>query len=134
MQQILLVDDDDLFRKMLMLKLTKMGYAVMEARDGNEALILHSHLSPDVILTDLIMPNKEGLETIAELRRLYPAARIIAMSGGGRGSATDYLKIALLMGADRVLAKPFSDDELSLALDDLLGEGRKPDNSPLAVT
>ena len=98
MRQLLLVDDDDSFRKMLMLTLTRMGYNVMEARNGREALILHRHLLPDVVLTDIIMPEKEGLETIEELRRAYPAIKIIAMSGGGRGSATDYLKVARLDG------------------------------------
>jgi len=122
MPKILLVDDDDSFRKMLRLTLTKMGYDVVEARDGKEALVLHHQLSPDLVLTDLIMPEKEGLETIEELRRVYPGIKIIAMSGGGRLSATNYLKVAKLMGADRILAKPFSNDEMALALSDLLGE------------
>ena len=100
MPKILLVDDDDSFRKMLRLTLTKMGYDVVEARDGKEALVLHHQLSPDLVLTDLIMPEKEGLETIEELRRVYPGIKIIAMSGGGRLSATNYLKVAKLMGRE----------------------------------
>ncbi len=121
MRQILLVDDDDLFRKMLALMLTKMGYNVVEARNGREAVNLHRHLLPDLVLMDLIMPEKEGIETIEELRRAYPAIKIIAISGGGLGRATDYLRIAKLMGADRVLAKPFSNEAIAAALNDLLG-------------
>jgi YesN/AraC family two-component response regulator len=68
-------------------------------------------------LTDLIMPEKEGLETIGSLRRLYPQLRIIAMSGGGRGNAMDYLRTASMMGAKQTLVKPFSSEELRKALE-----------------
>jgi len=125
-KKILLVDDDDSFRKMLRLTLVKIGYHVVEARDGNEALKLHRDVSPDVVLSDLIMPEKEGLETIRELRRLHPEAKIVAMSGGGRVTATDYLRIAKAMGADRTLAKPFSTDELTITLDSLLNKDPRP--------
>jgi DNA-binding response OmpR family regulator len=116
MPRILLVDDDDSYRKMLRLKLVKMGYEVSEACDGKQAVLLFAQIPPDIVLTDLIMPDKEGLETIGELKRSHPDARIIAMSGGGRVSAMDYLKIAKAMGASRVLAKPFADAELTAAL------------------
>jgi CheY-like chemotaxis protein len=123
MPRILLVDDDDSFRKMLRITLVKMGYDVREARNGKEALGFFEQEQPDVVMTDLVMPEKEGLETIMELRRKQHGVKIIAMSGGGRVSAKDYLRIAKAMGADRVLAKPFSNDELRLALDGLLGTG-----------
>lgn len=119
-KRILLVDDDDDFRKMLQLSLLDMGYDVVEARDGSEAVSLMAALPPDVVLTDLIMPGKEGLETIRTLKKTHPALRIIAMSGGGRASAHNYLKIAAAMGADRVLAKPFSNDEIKLTVETLL--------------
>lgn len=119
MRQILLVDDDDLFRKMLMLKLTHWGFNVIEARNGKEALRIHHKLPPEVVLTDLVMPEKEGLETIEELRRTHSAARIIAMSGGGRMAGPEYLKIASLMGAHYTLKKPFADSELRGILDQI---------------
>jgi CheY-like chemotaxis protein len=122
MPRILLVDDDEQFRKVLRLSLLKLGHEVAEARDGNEALKLVEAGPPDVLVTDLVMPEKEGLETIAEVRRTHPALKIIAMTGGGRVNASDYLKIARAMGADLVLAKPFSIDEISSALTRLSGK------------
>jgi len=122
MPRILLVDDDDSFRKMLRLTLARMGHVVFEARNGREALRLYAQIPADVVMMDLVMPEKEGVETIEELRQKYPAVKIVAMSGGGRVSASDYLKIATAMGANRTLAKPFSNDELELTLQDLLGE------------
>src|SRR5258706_7398782 len=121
MSRILLVDDDDSFRRMLMLTLTNMGHAVVEASNGKEAIKLFEAAPPDVVLTDIVMPEKEGLETIGELRRKHPGVKIIAMSGGGRVSATDYLKIARKLGAAGVLAKPFSNQEMAMVLDEVLG-------------
>ena|SRR5688572_13464508 len=116
MLKILLVDDDDALRKLLRLALVKLGHAVVEARNGKEALALQRKEPFELILTDLIMPEKEGLETIEEFREKFPEVRIIAMSGGGRVSATDYLKIAKVMGADGILTKPFSNDEMAAAI------------------
>jgi DNA-binding response OmpR family regulator len=116
MQRILLVDDDTALRRLLRLNLTKMGYTVAEASNGKEALAKQESDPVELVLTDLIMPEKEGLETIPELRRKYPQIKIIAMSGGGRGSAANYLKIAKMMGADRVMTKPFSYQELAAAI------------------
>jgi DNA-binding response OmpR family regulator len=122
MPKILLVDDDDALRKVLRLTLVKMGHAVVEARNGKEALALQRNEPFELILTDLIMPEKEGLETIEEFRKKFPEVKIIAMSGGGRVSVTDYLKIAKVMGADGILAKPFSNDEMAAAIDAVLAE------------
>ena len=122
MPRILLVDDDDSFRKMLRLSLVRLGHEVVEARDGKEAVRLVREGPPDVMVTDLVMPEKEGLETIDEVRRQYPGLKIIAMSGGGRVNASDYLKIARAMGADQVLAKPFSIDEIAASLSSVLGK------------
>lgn len=121
MPAILLVDDDEPMRKMLGITLTKLGYQVTEARDGREALRLFAAEPPDLVLTDMVMPDKEGVEVIGELRRLQPDLKIIAMSGGGRGDATDYLKVARLMGAAHTLHKPFSTADLTDAIDSLLG-------------
>jgi DNA-binding response OmpR family regulator len=119
MRRILLVDDDDSFRKMLRLTLVKLGYDVLEAGDGKEALRLIHEAPPDVVMTDLIMPEKEGLETIQALRRTHPSVKIIAMSGGGRINARDFLVVAKLFGAHRTLIKPFSNQEMTAALDEL---------------
>lgn len=120
MPQILLVDDDELLRKMLRITLVKMGYEVREAVNGVQALKLFEQQKPDVVLTDIVMPEKEGLEIIGELRRRDPAVKIVAMSGGGRGNSVDYLKIARVMGAKRVLVKPFSNDDMTRAIEELL--------------
>ena len=116
MTRILLVDDDELLRNVLALTLRKMGHAVVEARNGREALERCADGLPDLLLTDLIMPEKEGLETITTIRELHPAVKVIAMSGGGRGDATDYLNIARLLGADRTLQKPFTQEAMAQAI------------------
>jgi len=120
MHRILLIDDEEPFRRMLRIVLSDLGYAVTEAREGGEALTLLRQGSADVVITDLIMPGKEGIETIKELRRDHPQVKIIAMSGGGRLSPANYLHIAQVMGAHRILTKPFSHDELKQVLEDLL--------------
>jgi CheY-like chemotaxis protein len=120
MPKILLVDDDGPFRKMLRITLAQLGYEVREAADGREAMKLLREEPPDLILTDLVMPEKEGLELIGELRLQHPWLKIIAMSGGGRVNAVDYLRVARRLGVDGVLAKPFSSDELRLQLKNVL--------------
>ena len=120
MPRILLVDDDDLFRTMLRRKLVNLGHEVREARNGKEAEKSFEQETPDLVITDLVMPEKEGLETIRDLRRRHPGVRIIAMSGGGRIDPLDYLQIAKAMGAARVLPKPFADEDLVEAIEEVL--------------
>lgn len=120
MPKILLVDDDVPFRTMLRTTLTKLGYEVEEAADGAKAMKCFTAAPPDLVLTDLIMPDREGLETIGEIRRLIPNVKVIAMSGGGRINAKDFLIVARYMGANRTLAKPFSTGELAAMLAELL--------------
>ena len=122
MPRILVVDDDDSFRKMLRLTLVKLGHEVREARNGLEAVTLYEEEPADLMITDIIMPEQDGLETIRLMRRAHPSLKIIAMSGGGRVNATDYLKIANSMKANRVLAKPFKIEEIAAILSDLLSE------------
>ncbi len=116
MKTILLVDDDELFGDMLKKTLLHLGYTVLRARNGNEALQLYDPAVVDLVLTDLIMPDKEGIELILELRRAHPTVKFIAMSGGGRNSPEDYLDIARRLGAVTTLTKPFQQDELVEAL------------------
>lgn len=119
MARILLVDDDELLRNVLALTLRKMGHAVSEARNGREAVERCAEFLPDLLLTDLIMPEQEGLETITTIRLRHPTVKVIAMSGGGRGDATDYLNIARLLGADRTLQKPFTQEAMAQAIADV---------------
>jgi DNA-binding response OmpR family regulator len=120
MARILLTDDDDAFRRMLQLTLTRMGHTVVEAHDGAQALKKFEAQPVDLVIMDLIMPEKEGLETIREFRKNRIAVKILAVSGGGRIDARDMLTIARQFGADHVLAKPFSNAELTAALKLLL--------------
>ncbi len=119
--RILLIDDDDLFRKSVKLMLERAGNSVVEAVEGGEGLRLYRAGGIDVVITDLIMPGKEGLETIRELRALDPEVRIVAVSGGGRVNAFDYLPVAKAFGALRVLDKPFTDTDLLGAIQAVLG-------------
>lgn len=121
MKRILLVEDEDDLRRLLRLMLVKSGYTVVEARNGKEALAAVQPAEPfDLILTDLIMPEKEGIEIIGAFRNDFPDTKIIAMSGGGRANAVDYLKVAEIMGAHAVLAKPFSNETLIQTVSDAL--------------
>ena len=120
MAHILLVDDDRQFRDMLKAMLERLDHKVVTAQDGNEALERYSELKPDLVITDLIMPEREGLETIRALTSGDADVRIIAMSGGGRSSPATFLKIARAMGAAAVLPKPFSFDQLSTAIETAL--------------
>jgi CheY-like chemotaxis protein len=112
MASILLVDDDEQLRTMLFKVLSRAGYEVRLARDGIEATRSYCGQPADLIITDLIMPEKEGLEMIREIRRDHPQARIIAMSGGGRTGNINCLEVARALGAQSVLEKPFSHQEV----------------------
>ena len=117
---ILLVDDDDQFRGMLSEALAGEGFDVREASDGRQGIKLYVQESTDIVITDLVMPGKEGLEMIVEIKRLHAGAKIIAISGGGRGSSQNYLKMAKAFGAQLVLAKPFSHREILEAISQVL--------------
>lgn len=120
MRSILVIEDDPLFRPLLKASLEQMGYAVGEAEEGGKGLALYRRQPFDLVLTDLIMPDMEGIATIMELRKANPAVKIIAMSGGGRGKSEDYLQIARRVGADATLGKPFTLEELRLTIERLL--------------
>jgi CheY-like chemotaxis protein len=122
MARILLIDDDDAVRAMLSFTLDHYGHIVTEARDGREGLELFARTEVDLVITDIVMPEMEGLALLMELRKKQPPVKIIAMSAGGRQGAADYLQAAKLMGASRVLPKPFSNDALLAAIKELLPE------------
>ncbi len=108
MALILVIDDDPMVRTTLRQILAKGGHDVIEAVNGKQGLQLFRAHGPDLVITDIIMPEKEGIETIMEIRGDNPTAKIIAISGGGRTRNMDYLEIARTVGAESVLAKPFS--------------------------
>ena len=112
MASILLVDDDEQLRPMLKMVLERAGHTVNEAGNGREAMESYRQDPTELVVTDLVMPDKEGLETIMELRRAYPDLKIIAMSGGGRTGAQSYLELAVKFGANHILNKPFTNQEL----------------------
>ena len=118
--RILLIDDDNQFRGMLRQVLRREGYEVVEARDGREGIVRYRSAPTDLIITDILMPEQEGLETIRELRHEFPDVKIIAVSGGGSRGTQDFLKVAKLFGAQRTLWKPFDLDELRQAIRDVL--------------
>ncbi len=105
---ILVVDDEPGIRELLCMMLEAAGYAVMAAEDGVQAPKLLAAHPVDVIITDLLMPERDGLEFITEVRKKYPAIKIIAMSGGGHIARDSYLRIAKNFGAHFLLEKPFS--------------------------
>jgi len=117
---ILLVDDDEQFRGMLSEALTGEGFEVREASDGLQGIKLYGEQPTDIVITDLVMPGKEGLEMIVEIKRFHSGVKIIAISGGGRGSSNNYLKMAKAFGAQIVLAKPFSHHEILDAISQVL--------------
>src|SRR3989442_7221667 len=112
MPRILVVDDDEPFRKMLHKSLERAGYEVRDAPNGKVALELDREDPSDLIITDPIMPEKEGIETIVEFRRIHPDVKIIAISGGARMNSKVNLAMAQRLGANHILAKPFSQQEI----------------------
>lgn len=120
MQRILIIDDDHHILLMVKKMLERAGFEVDLASNGNEGLELFKRMPLDLVITDIIMPEKEGLETIREMKRLSPDLKIIAMSGGGKVTSDNYLNTARIFGATRILAKPFSQKEMVSAVKDLL--------------
>ncbi len=120
MARILVIDDDAQIRDVLKQFLERAEYEVRVAPDGSAGLKLHREDPADLIITDIVMPGKEGLETIMEFRRHFPAVRIIAISGGGRIGPHDYLNTAKAMGAQKTFSKPFDPQELMAAVRDVL--------------
>jgi DNA-binding NtrC family response regulator len=120
MAHILIIDDDASMRGSLAQTLERLGHQVSSAADGKAGVARAVESPPDLVITDLIMPEKEGLETIMELREHHPKVKIIAMSGGGRLSNEDYLHLAKRFGATVTLAKPFTREELKAVLAQVL--------------
>jgi len=112
MPSILIIDDDANLRNSLRRTLHKAGYVIMEASDGGRGLRQLERHAVDLILLDVYMPDKDGLEVIGDLRRMHPGIRIIAMSGAGSTGRVDVLHLAKVLGARRTLNKPFTREQL----------------------
>lgn len=120
MKKVLLIDDEPAILLMLKKMVERAGYEVDMASNGIEGINLLNKYSFDLVITDIIMPEREGLEIIAELRRDQPGVKVIAISGGGRLSPEGYLESANLLGADIVFKKPFSQKDMVKAIKSLL--------------
>ena len=112
MKKILVIDDDSLVRDTIVRILERKGYMVLVAADGVRGLRMFHTEQPDLVITDIIMPEKEGLETIREIRGNRPDAKIIAISGGARIGNMDFLRMAGELGASEIMPKPFDPADL----------------------
>jgi DNA-binding response OmpR family regulator len=120
MGRIMVVEDDHSVRELLREILEREGYEVQDAENGKEAIAIFKAAPADLIITNILMPEKEGLETIQELCRYDPDVKIIAISGGGKIGPADYLEVARRFGAMRTFCKPFDRKELLHAVGELL--------------
>ncbi len=129
MARILVVDDDDGIRRALRTVLERAGYAISEARNGQDAVRLWREEANDLIITDIHMPDKSGIEMILELRALNPNLPIIAVSGSGETKCRELLHDAKLLGAIRTLDKPFRLTELLECVSDVLQSAERWEGS-----
>ena len=120
MEKILIIDDETPIRSMVRLILERAGYTVREAQDGIEGIRVFRETPADLVITDLIMPNKDGIGMIIELKKDFPAFKIIAMSGGGLNRPEGYLRGAQKLGAACTLSKPLNRNDLLRAVRDTL--------------
>jgi two-component system chemotaxis response regulator CheY len=120
MANILIIDDDVQVLWVLRKMLEKAGHTVLSASDGEKGMHLYKNAPCDLIITDMIMPNKSGINLINDLLQEFPEARIIAISGGGAIEAERYLDIARSLGARKTITKPFSIQVLLDAVEEVL--------------
>ena len=118
MSRILIIDDEPLVRAVLRSILERQGHTVMEAPDGRAGLALWSHTPSDLVLTDIFMPEFDGIEVIRQLTRRWPQAKIIAMTGGAKNGdfTSSVAPAALQLGAQHMLLKPFTKRTLLTAI------------------
>jgi len=120
MSRILVIDDDPQIRAMLRMILENEGYDVMDSPDGEIAMDIHREHPANLIITDIVMPEKEGIEVIIYFTQNHPHVKIIAMSGGGLVASDQYLELADKFGADRTFEKPFNPMKMLDAVKELL--------------
>ena len=119
-KKILLADDSITIQKVIELTFSDEDFDVVTVGNGRLALEKLADVRPDIVLCDIIMPEKDGIETIMDMKRLNPALRVIAISGGGRSEPEDYLHSARLLGADQTVKKPFTNEDILRAVRSLL--------------
>ena len=120
MANILVIEDDPTLRRMIRAHAESDGHRVFEGSNGALGLEIFDQQPIDLVITDIFMPVKEGIETIIELRNKSQNVKIIAISGGGRLKSVDYLELAGNVGADRILKKPISRETLRQTISELL--------------
>ncbi|MFL5494857.1 MAG: response regulator [Gemmatimonadales bacterium] len=126
MARVLVVDDSRTVRAIISQQLSEAGHEVLEAADGKLGLALFIRSSPDLVISDVVMPEMDGFEILGAIRRAAPATPLILMSGGGRTlRVDDLLRSAKLLGAWQVLRKPFSGEELLHVVEGALSTGRR---------
>lgn len=133
MARILITDDEAPLRAFISAALAPFGHTFVEAARARQALHLHAELPADLVITDLVMPEMDGIEFLRRLRLSSPRVPVIAVSGHPKSKI--WLNMARLVGADHILAKPFSADELIRAVEDILAAARAPlgsDDAPSA--
>lgn len=109
---VCVIDDDPLIRGTIRTILDAAGYRVADASDGEAGLAIVEQLDPDLVITDIIMPGRDGIEIVRETKRRLPSVPVLAISVGGRAGPETFLNYARKLGADDCLAKPFTSDEL----------------------
>jgi CheY-like chemotaxis protein len=120
MPGILIVEDEKELQEMLKTSLVRRKFTVLEASNGKEAIIHFKPSITDLVVTDLIMPEEDGLKVIMKLREIKPSIKIIAISGGGKAGPGSYLNLAKALGADAIFSKPFSINDLISKIEELL--------------
>jgi len=122
MATLLVIDDDAGLRKLMVRTLSGSKHRVFEAENGREGLKMMAEHKPDLVITDILMPQKEGIETIREVQERAPGTKIIAVSGGGVSHNLMFLDVARAFGAAAVLAKPFRPAQLVEAVEQVLAD------------
>ena len=120
MKRILVVDDEPSIRKLFVRQLEKRGYAVDQAANGREGIRRYRENPPDLVITDILMPEREGVGMMMDLKREFPQVKFIAVSGGGLNAAESYLEIAKYFGALRTFSKPIDWPALLTSIDEVL--------------
>lgn len=127
--RVLVIDDNADFRTLIQLALVAEGFDVSVAANGQDGMCLLRKQIADIVVTDILMPEQDGIETIAELRRDFPDVKIIAISGALSATGFDYLRVPIQLGAARILRKPFQMQELLGALRELVSTQAEPGGS-----
>ena len=118
--KVCVVDDDHLVREIVDTLLSAKGYTVLQAKDGQASLQILAQDTPDLLITDIMMPNQDGIETILSVKQSFPTMPILAMSGSSDASGADYLAMAQKFGADALIRKPFAAELFLEKVDGLL--------------